>query len=150
MHIVYLNQYADYAVYPCLEPDYPEDPINNHGPSIEMNQDTVQPGYYVILSPTGQLVEILVTEEVAPVPVISQSSTGQAGSEGPGNPWGVESRRMILADCAPELQPLRGLLKYHFRNSVLCNMKGRGPGYDWDDSITPGRDDVAEISNAEE
>lgn len=57
---------------------------------------------------------------------------------------------MILADCAPELQPLRGLLKYHFRNSVLCNMKGRGPGYDWDDSITPGRDDVAEISNAEE
>lgn len=69
---------------------------------------------------------------------------------GPGDAWGVDGRRLILPDCAPEFQPLRGLLKYHFRNSVLCNMKGRGPGYDWDDDITSGCDDVAEISNSEE
>lgn len=51
MHFIYLNYDADYAVYPCIEPDYPAHPINNDGPSIEMNQETVQPGYHVILSP---------------------------------------------------------------------------------------------------
>lgn len=50
--------------------------------------------------------------------------------------------------CAENMQPFRALLKYHFRQAVLCNMKGRGLGYDWDDVITPGIDPVAEISRS--
>jgi hypothetical protein len=34
--------------------------------------------------------------------------------------------------------------------AVLCNMKGRGPIYDWDEDITPGCDLVSEISHSEE
>lgn len=29
-------------------------------------------------------------------------------------------------------QPLRELLRYHWQQAVLCNMKGRGAEYDYD------------------
>ena len=58
---------------------------------------------------------------------------------------------MILNSDYPEQhQPLRILLKRHFRQAVLCNMKGRGPEYDWDEDITPGTDPISEISHSEE
>lgn len=62
--------------------------------------------------------------------------------------FGVDGRIMVLADCPSNMQPLRSLLMHHFRNSVLCNMKGRGSEYEWDGFITPGVDPVAEISNS--
>src|SRR2546423_11406604 len=52
-------------------------------------------------------------------------------------------------DYPPQYQPLRRLLKNHFRMAVLCNMKGRGPEYDWDEDITPGIDPISEISDSE-
>lgn len=33
--------------------------------------------------------------------------------------------------------------------AVLCNIKGRGPEYDWDEDITPGMDPISEISQSE-
>jgi hypothetical protein len=32
--------------------------------------------------------------------------------------------------------------------AVLCNMKGRGPEFDWDEDISPGMDSVREISES--
>ena len=57
---------------------------------------------------------------------------------------------MILKDCPQRYQPLRALLKHHFCQAVLCNMKARGPEYDWDEDITPGTDPIAEISQSQE
>ena len=57
---------------------------------------------------------------------------------------------MVLSNGPQRYQPLRALLKYHFRQAVLCNMKARGPEYDWDEDITPGTDPIAEISQSEE
>ena len=57
---------------------------------------------------------------------------------------------MARSNCPQYYQPLRSLLKYHFRMAVLCNMKARGPEYDWDEDIPPGMDPVAEISNSKE
>jgi hypothetical protein len=57
---------------------------------------------------------------------------------------------MVLNDdCPRQYQPLRSLLKNHFRMAVLCNMKARGPEYDWDEDIPLGMDPVSEISNSE-
>jgi hypothetical protein len=44
---------------------------------------------------------------------------------------------MFLRDYPQRYQPHRALLKHHFRQAVLCNMKARGPEYDWDEDITP-------------
>jgi len=63
---------------------------------------------------------------------------------------GFDGRYMVLSNSLQRYQPLRSLLKYHFRMAVLCNMKARGPEYDWDEDIPPGMDPVAEISNSEE
>jgi hypothetical protein len=57
---------------------------------------------------------------------------------------------MILSNYPQQYQPLRDLLRYHFLQAVLCNMKGRGPEYDWDEDFTPGIDPIAEISQSEE
>ncbi|KAI9773442.1 MAG: hypothetical protein M1840_007658 [Geoglossum simile] len=64
--------------------------------------------------------------------------------------WGFDGRYMVRSGYPQHYQPLRSLLKYHFRMAVLCNMKARGPEYDWDEDIPPGMDPVAEISNSEE
>jgi hypothetical protein len=57
---------------------------------------------------------------------------------------------MVINDnCPPNEQPL----KYHFRvfrQAVLCNMKSRGPEYDWDEGQTPGTDPIRDISSSEE
>ncbi|KZF19131.1 hypothetical protein L228DRAFT_251222 [Xylona heveae TC161] len=53
-------------------------------------------------------------------------------------------------DYPAKYQPSRALLKYHFRMAVLCNLKGRGAEYDWDEDITPGMDSVKEISGSEQ
>jgi hypothetical protein len=63
---------------------------------------------------------------------------------------GYDGRYMILPNCAQQYQPLRALLKYHFRQAVLCNMKARGPEYDWDEDLIPGTDHIAEISQSKE
>lgn len=64
--------------------------------------------------------------------------------------FGIDGRIMFRNDFFPaENQPLRTLLKYHFRSAVLCNMKGRGPLYDWDEDIPPGSDEVTEIIRSE-
>ena len=57
---------------------------------------------------------------------------------------------MILANAPLQYQPHRALLKHHFRQAALCNMKARGPEYDWDEDITPGTDPIAEISQSQE
>ncbi|KAH0556344.1 hypothetical protein GP486_005732 [Trichoglossum hirsutum] len=64
--------------------------------------------------------------------------------------FGFDGRYMIQSNYPQHYQPLRSLLKYHFRMAVLCNMKARGPEYDWDEDIPPGMDPVAEISNSEQ
>ncbi|KAI9767195.1 MAG: hypothetical protein M1840_005794 [Geoglossum simile] len=64
--------------------------------------------------------------------------------------FGFDGRYMVLSNYPQHYQPLRSLLKYHFRMAVLCNMKARGPEYDWDEDIPPGMDPVAEISNSKE
>jgi hypothetical protein len=57
---------------------------------------------------------------------------------------------MILGTASQQHQPLRALLKHHFCQAVLCNMKARGPEYDWDEDFTPGIDPIAEISQSQE
>jgi len=57
---------------------------------------------------------------------------------------------MILRNGPQRYQPLRALLKHHFRQAVLCNMKARGPEYDWDEDFTPGTDPIAEISQSKQ
>jgi hypothetical protein len=57
---------------------------------------------------------------------------------------------MVLQSCPQRYQPLRALLKHHYRQAVLCNMKGRGPEYDWDEDLIPGTDHIAEISESKE
>ncbi|KAI9780784.1 MAG: hypothetical protein M1839_006572 [Geoglossum umbratile] len=64
--------------------------------------------------------------------------------------WGFDGRFMVQSNYPQRYRPLRSLLKYHFRMAVLCNMKARGPEYDWDEDIPPGMDPVAEISNSKE
>jgi hypothetical protein len=64
--------------------------------------------------------------------------------------WHCDGLYMILKNYPQQYQPLRALLKHHFRQAVLCNMKGRGPEYDWDEDLTPGTDPVAEISQSQE
>ncbi|KAI9763807.1 MAG: hypothetical protein M1840_009061, partial [Geoglossum simile] len=62
---------------------------------------------------------------------------------------GCDGQYMVQSNYPQHYRPLRSLLKYHFCMAVLCNMKARGPEYDWDEDITPGMDPVAEISNSE-
>ncbi|KAI9769519.1 MAG: hypothetical protein M1840_003996 [Geoglossum simile] len=66
------------------------------------------------------------------------------------DPMGFDGNYMVRSNHPQHYQPLRSLLKYHFRMAVLCNMKARGPEYDWDEDIPPGMDPVAEISNSKE
>ena len=68
MQIVYLLPFDQYATFPCLENDNPEDPAGQHGEPIDMQANhPVQPGYYVILSPEGLPIEIPINE-VNPIP----------------------------------------------------------------------------------
>lgn len=46
-------------------------------------------------------------------------------------------------------QPLRELLRYHFEQTVICNMKGRGPDYDFDTDIPPGSGVMSILAEAE-
>jgi hypothetical protein len=57
---------------------------------------------------------------------------------------------MILKNVIQQHQPLQALLKHHFRQAVLYNMKAHGPEYNWDEDFTPGFDPIAEISRSEE
>lgn len=47
------NYYKSYAVYPCMEPVDLKNLVDKHGPALEMDEQKVLPGYYVILSPQG-------------------------------------------------------------------------------------------------
>jgi hypothetical protein len=47
-------------------------------------------------------------------------------------------------------QPHPALLRDHFHQAVLCNMKARGPEYDWDEDLPPGCDPIAMISESVE
>ncbi|KAI9785912.1 MAG: hypothetical protein M1839_008178 [Geoglossum umbratile] len=253
MHITITLPSVQYALFRCLESGNPQDPATNHGPSINLsgNDNTVSPGYYVVLSANGEPLDIIITEEKAiprsvsynlsnpdpnqqiaafrqrvrerdeccvvpgtrvppgiydafegahifPVAHLDLWRSGQWSQRieddfpdvgdskihsiqngilllshahtyfdkyriaiNPDDNFkitcfvedylGFDGRHMVFRGDSPErYQPLWGLLKYHFRMAVLCNMKARGPEYDWDEDITPGMDPVAEISNSKE
>ncbi|KAL0634965.1 hypothetical protein Q9L58_006083 [Maublancomyces gigas] len=47
--------------------------------------------------------------------------------------FGIDGRHIYSNPLAPaDEQPLRELLRYHWQQAVLCNMKGRGAEYDYD------------------
>jgi hypothetical protein len=56
MQITYLLPLVDYAPHMCLEDGDPADPMTRHGGPImvENNPNRIQPGFYVLLSPTGE------------------------------------------------------------------------------------------------
>jgi len=49
-------------------------------------------------------------------------------------------------DVDAKYQPSRALLKHHFRMSVLLNMKARAGYPEWDEDLTEGYDQMAEIT----
>ena len=54
-------------------------------------------------------------------------------------------------DTPARFQPNRALLKYHFRMTVLYNMKGRAGFPKWDEDIyEQGYDVMAEIADSEQ
>ena len=68
MQIIYMLPFDQYATFPCLEDDDPEDPVNQRGEPINMQgSHPVPPGYYVILSPEGSPIEIPINED-NPIP----------------------------------------------------------------------------------
>ncbi|KAH0563095.1 hypothetical protein GP486_002337 [Trichoglossum hirsutum] len=207
MHITITLPSTQFAVFRCLESGDPQDPVTNHGPSIDLpgNNDAVDPGYYALLSANGEPLDITITEERA-IPRSISYNLSNPDPRWRSGQWsqrieddfpdvgdskihsvqngilllshahtyfdkymiainpddnfkitsfvedylGFDGRYMAHSNYPQRYQPLRSLLKYHFRMAVLCNMKGRGPEYSWDEDIPPGMDPVAEISNSEE
>jgi len=63
--------------------------------------------------------------------------------------FGFDGRHADLRNESPRNhQVLNSPPKNHFRMAVLCNMKGRGPEFDWDEGISPGMDAVRTISES--
>ncbi|KAI9784105.1 MAG: hypothetical protein M1839_002609 [Geoglossum umbratile] len=155
MHITITLPSMQYVVFRCLESG--QDPATNHGPSTNLldNNDIVNLGYYVVLSANGEPLDIAVTKERA----IPRSVSYNLSNPDPRDnykvicfvpdPFGFDGNYMFQSNYPQHYQPLRSLLKYHFRMAVLCNMKATGPEYDWDENIPPGMDPVVEVSNSE-
>jgi hypothetical protein len=55
MQIVFELTLDNYAPFRCLEEGSPEQPLDNHGPSISIfgNLGIVEPGFYILLDRQG-------------------------------------------------------------------------------------------------
>ncbi|OBT82587.1 hypothetical protein VE02_08690 [Pseudogymnoascus sp. 03VT05] len=60
MEITFQKPTDEYAPFRCLEPDDPVQPLEQHGPAVitQNNNSPIVPGFYIILSPQGAVVEI--------------------------------------------------------------------------------------------
>ncbi|OBT85393.1 hypothetical protein VE02_05075 [Pseudogymnoascus sp. 03VT05] len=70
MGILFELPTTDFAPFPCLEEGDPKDPFGHHGNPInlqEPNNDIIKPGFYVLLSPDGEPIDIPVNPEM-PLP----------------------------------------------------------------------------------
>ncbi|KFY30544.1 hypothetical protein V493_01846 [Pseudogymnoascus sp. VKM F-4281 (FW-2241)] len=70
MDIVFELPTRDFAPFYCLEDGDPKNPIGCHGPPIniqEPNNDIVEPGFYVLLTPDGEPVSVPVNQDM-PLP----------------------------------------------------------------------------------
>ncbi|KFY26910.1 hypothetical protein V491_01111 [Pseudogymnoascus sp. VKM F-3775] len=69
MDIVFEIPTTDFTPFPCLEDGDPKDPIHHHGPPInlqEPNNDIIKPGFYILLGPNGEPVNIPVNQQMPP------------------------------------------------------------------------------------
>ncbi|KFY86712.1 hypothetical protein V498_07405 [Pseudogymnoascus sp. VKM F-4517 (FW-2822)] len=251
MHIVFELPVKDYAPFRCLENGDPKDPVRRHGLIINMeaNNNVVQPGFYVLLSPAGGPVQIPVNRQMPLPRTVSRSLSGSSATPSSdkfrdrvrnrdgrcvitgreadpdftaleaahifpiahlelwvSGKWnqqlidddvGISDSRInsvqngLLLDTtthhffdkyaiaidpdngykvatfqstpqyenltlirrpnvAAKYQPCRALLKHHFRMAVLLNMKGRVGYPKWDEDISKGCNQVAEISESDQ
>lgn len=68
MEILFELPTTDFALFPCLEDGNPKDPFGHHGGPIDLQeQNIIKPGFYVLLSPDGEPVDIPVNPEM-PLP----------------------------------------------------------------------------------
>lgn len=82
MHIVFELPVKDYAPFRCLENGDPKDPVRRHGLIINMeaNNNVVQPGFYVLLSPAGEPVKIPVNRQMPLPRTVSRSLSGSSAT----------------------------------------------------------------------
>ncbi|OBT95951.2 hypothetical protein VE01_06025 [Pseudogymnoascus verrucosus] len=68
MEILFELPTTNFALFPCLEDGDPNDPLSHHGPPIKLQKpNIIKPGFYVLLSPDGEPVDIPVNPEM-PLP----------------------------------------------------------------------------------
>ncbi|KFY28495.1 hypothetical protein V493_02909 [Pseudogymnoascus sp. VKM F-4281 (FW-2241)] len=78
MEITFQKPVDSYAPFRCLEPGDPANPLAQHGPAIIMqgNNNQIETGFYVILSPDGAVVNIPInTQDPRPRAVTRTSSS---------------------------------------------------------------------------
>jgi hypothetical protein len=64
---------------------------------------------------------------------------------------GFDGKTMFRnSDTPAKYQSNRTLLKHHFRMAVLLNMKARAGYPEWDEDISEGYNQIAEITNSEQ
>lgn len=82
MDIVFQISIHNFAPYRCLENGDPTDPVGRHGPliNIQANNNLVQPGYYVLLSPAGESVTIPVSRQMPLPRTVSRSLSGSSAT----------------------------------------------------------------------
>ncbi|KFX95140.1 hypothetical protein V490_04004 [Pseudogymnoascus sp. VKM F-3557] len=252
MDIVFELPANNFAPFRCLENGDPRDPVGRHGPrinNIRANNSNIQPGFYVILSPAGEPVDIPINRQMPLPRSVSRSLSGSSatprsekfrdrvrnrdggcvvtGRQADARFQGLEAAHIfpiahlelwvagkwkqqlsddnvdvsdsginsvqngMLLDTTThqffdnyaiaidpdngyrvvsfqnnpqyqgltlirrpnvpaKYQPCRALLKHHFRMAVLLNMKGMAGYPDWDEDISEGCDQVAEISESDQ
>ncbi|KAH0563420.1 hypothetical protein GP486_002010 [Trichoglossum hirsutum] len=157
MHIVIDLPSLQFAIFQCQENGDPQDPVGNHGPSINLvgNNCTITEGYYIILSVNGEPLDITVTQETAVPRSVSFNLSN------PDPRWRSGQWSQKIEDDFPDIGESKihslqnGILlsesahTYFDKYRIAINPDARGPEYDWDEDITPGMDSVSEISHSE-
>ncbi|OBT42765.1 hypothetical protein VE00_06596 [Pseudogymnoascus sp. WSF 3629] len=82
MDIVFELPAEDFAPFRCLENGDPKDPVRRHGPpiSLQANNNVIQPGFYVLLSPAGEPVRIPVNRQMPLPRTVSRPPSGSSAT----------------------------------------------------------------------
>lgn len=82
MDIVFELPAEDFAPFRCLENGDPKDPVRRHGPpiSLQANNNVIQPGFYVLLSPAGEPVRIPVNSQMPLPRTVSRPLSGSSAT----------------------------------------------------------------------
>ncbi|OBT63892.1 hypothetical protein VE03_06593 [Pseudogymnoascus sp. 23342-1-I1] len=87
MDIVFELPTTGFTPFPCLEDGDPKNPLGHHGPLInlqEPNNDIIRPGFYILLSPDREPINIPVSQEMPLPRTLSRSLPGSSTPLSPG------------------------------------------------------------------